>query len=306
MQQLSYLFINVLLPIFLQVGAGFWLQKRFSPDISSFSKVQFYAFIPAIAFTSLYSTQLGGAMLLAIVLCNLCIFAVLYGVAWVAVRAGRLDMSKRNAFYNSVCIYNSGNYCIPLIQLLYNTPFSYSVQIVIVLIQSAMTNTFGIYNTGAKGQKIGQLLKVVLLMPTTLAMLAAVGLRVTGLPVWKPVMVSLQVMTQGLVPLALITLGAQLAMAKISKFSFDVYCSSLLRLLIGPLVAWGLVTLWGIHGVAAQVIIICSAAPSAVNTVLLALEFKGDPEFASQTVLVSTLLSALTVPLVISFALLFA
>ena len=52
--------------------------------------------------------------------------------------------------------------------------------------------------------------------------------------------------------------------------------------------------------VAAQVVVICSAAPTAVNTVLLALEFGGDADFASQTVLNSTLFSALTMPLVIA------
>ena len=58
--------------------------------------------------------------------------------------------------------------------------------------------------------------------------------------------------------------------------------------------------MWGISGVVAQVMVICAAAPSAVNTVLLAIEYRSDPEFASQTVFLSTLLSALTMPVVIA------
>ncbi len=55
-------------------------------------------------------------------------------------------------------------------------------------------------------------------------------------------------------------------------------------------------------GIAAQVILICSGAPTAINTVLLAIEFKNEPEYASQTVFFSTAFSALTVPIVIYFA----
>lgn len=303
MQQASYLLINVLLPIFLQVGAGFLLQKRFPTEIGSLSKVQFYVFIPAIAFTSLYTTQLGGSLLVGIVLSCVGVALTLFILSWLTVRAVRLNMDKRHALYNAVTIYNSGNYCIPLIQLLYNTPFSYSVQIVIVLVQSVLTNTFGVYNTDAKGLNMAKLFRVVLCMPTTLAMLAAVACRLLDISVWKPVMVSLNVMATGLVPLALVTLGAQLATSKLGRFPLDVWVASFLRLAGGPLVAWGLVSLLDIHGVAAQVIIICSGAPSAVNTVVLALEFDGDPDFASKTVLLSTLLSAISVPLVISFAL---
>ena len=146
-------------------------------------------------------------------------------------------------------------------------------------------------------------LKSILFMPMTLAMLAAVGMRALALPAWKPVMLSFQVLAQGFVPLALLTLGVQLANTRIKLAALDVGLSSALRLLLAPVLAWGLVRLWGIGGVAAQVFIICSAAPSAVNTVLLAIEFGGDPEFASQSVLTSTLLSALTVPVVIGFCL---
>ncbi len=306
MQQASYLFLNVLMPIFLQVGAGFLLQKRFPTEIGSLSKVQFYVFIPAIAFTSLYTTKLGGGLLLAIVASCFLVAVALFGISWLTVRSARLDMNKRHALYNSVTIYNSGNYCIPLIQLLYNTPFSYSVQIVIVLVQSVLTNTFGVYNTDAKGLNLVKLLRVVLYMPTTLAMFAAVACRLLDLSVWKPLMVSLDVLASGLVPLALVTLGAQLATSRIGQFPLDVWVSSFLRLLGGPLVAWGIVNLLDIQGVAAQVIIICSGAPSAVNTVVLALEFNGDPDFASKTVLHSTLLSALSMPLVIGMALRFA
>lgn len=303
MQQMSFLFFNVLLPIFIQIGAGFGLQKHFKLDTATLSKIQFYILVPAITFISLYSTEIEGSLLTGILLCNLGLFLLLLLIALFMARAGQVDIKKRRAFYNSVCLYNSGNYCIPLIQLLYSTPFANSVQIIIMMIQSVMTNTFGVLNAASQNRKIGAALKSILLMPMTLAMILAVGMRALALPVWTPVELALQVLAQGMVPLALVTLGAQLANTRIHLAVLDVYLSSVLRLLVGPALAWCLVRLYGVQGVAAQVIIICAAAPSAVNTVLLAIEFGGDPEFASQSVLTSTLLSALTVPMVIGICL---
>lgn len=42
MQQLGFLLFSVLLPIFLQIGAGYALQKRFPLNTATLSKVQFY------------------------------------------------------------------------------------------------------------------------------------------------------------------------------------------------------------------------------------------------------------------------
>jgi len=303
MHQFNFLLFNVLTPIFLQVGAGVLIQKRFPLDIGSLGKVQFYVFIPALVFGSIYRTPLGSTQLLGILACNLVVFGALLASGSLIARLLHLQAAQKQGFYNAVCLYNSGNYCIPLIQLLYNTPFSYSIQIVVLLLQSTLTNTFGVLNAGPGGTRIGEMLLSLLRMPATLAMLIALVFRAGGWVVWSPVEESLKALSQGLVPLALVTLGAQLASAKVPRPSSLVWLSSAMRLLGGPLLAWCMVSLLGIHGVAGQVIVICAGAPSAVNTVLLAIEFKGNPEFASQTVMLSTILSAITMPLVISFAL---
>ena len=103
-------------------------------------------------------------------------------------------------------------------------------------------------------------------------------------------------------PVAIFTLGAQLADTRIQLKSIAVYVPVLLRLVISPMVGFLLITLLGIDGLMAQVLLIGSASPSAVNSLLLAIEFDADPEFASQTVFLTTLLSAITVSVVIMIA----
>jgi predicted permease len=303
MHQFSFLLFNVLTPIFLQVAAGFLIQKRFTLDIGSLGKVQFYVLIPALVFGSIYRTPLEGGQVMNILLCNLGVFVALVICARIVSRLLKLDPLRRMGLDNASGLYNSGNYCIPLIQLLYSTPFSYSIQIIVLLLQSALTNTFGVINTPLQKKSIGNMLLSLLRMPTTWAMIAAVAFRIGDWTLWKPMETSLDSLALGLVPLALMTLGAQLANSCLKRPSMPVCVATLLRLLGGPLAAWAMVSALGIHGVAGQVIVICAGAPAAVNTVVLAIEFKGDAEFASQTVMLSTLLSAISMPLVISAAL---
>lgn len=68
------------------------------------------------------------------------------------------------------------------------------------------------------------------------------------------------------------------------------------------LMAMAGIALWGLSGVAAQIMLIANAVPTAVNTALIAVECKNCPEFAAQTVMVSTLLSVLTLTFFIFLA----
>lgn len=68
----------------------------------------------------------------------------------------------------------------------------------------------------------------------------------------------------------------------------------IIRLIGGPCVAALLVPLFGFSGDVAAVLILGAAAPTAVNTALIAYEFKADARFATASVFYTTLFSALT------------
>lgn len=300
MQAVSFLFFNIILPIFIPIIAGYLLQRKFPLNVSTLTKVQFYIFIPALLFTTIYKTELNSSLLYSLIIANVVIFIALWIVSLWCAKFLKLDAVRRSAFLNSVCFYNSGNYCIPLVQLLYHTPFAFSVQIVVMLVQQLLTNTVGVMNASSADRSWKSAVLENFRMPMTYAVVLAVICRWLSIDVPAPLWTSLDLMAQGLVPTALITLGAQLASTRLYLKSFKVIASNAMRLLGSPvlaaLICWGL----GLSGVTAQVVVICAASPSAVNSVLLAIEYKSDPEFASQTVFLSTLLSALTMPIVIA------
>ena len=63
--------------------------------------------------------------------------------------------------------------------------------------------------------------------------------------------------------LALVTLGAQLANTRLRLMALDIYLASLVRLVAAPLLALLLVKLFGITGVAAQVVVPAAMRSSA-------------------------------------------
>ena len=58
--------------------------------------------------------------------------------------------------------------------------------------------------------------------------------------------------------------------------------------------------LFGFEGKIAAILILGTAAPAAINTALLAYEFKANSQFAAATVFYTTLLSVLVVTLLLS------
>ncbi|ERJ11688.1 AEC family transporter [Haloplasma contractile] len=315
MEYFLFIFSSVILPIFIQVLAGYIVQKKFRLDTGTMAKIQFYVFIPALLFTKMYSNQVDPAIFLKIISVVLMVFLSLYIILIILIKVYKIPKKTGTTLANSVCLFNSGNFCIPLIELLYvGNVIATSVQIIILLTQSMLTNTFGIFNASFGKKDAKKAMLDIFKIPMIYAVLLGLIFRMISipdraLPLWNPIWDALTILSSGLIPLALFTLGAQLANTKLSIRIPKVYLSIFLRLLIAPILAYGFVHLVGLansanemNRIAAQVIVICSAAPSAVNSVLLAIEYDNEPELASQIVFMSTLLSAVTVTGVIIFA----
>ncbi len=117
-------------------------------------------------------------------------------------------------------------------------------------------------------------------------------------PLW-PAFIYLK---NGLIPVALLTLGVQISRTKLDIHRLDIYIASFMRLILGPCIGYVLIHLLGITGTMAQVLFISTALPSAVTTALVAVEFDNEPDFASQMVLTTTLLSSITMTMVIALA----
>lgn len=105
-------------------------------------------------------------------------------------------------------------------------------------------------------------------------------------------------------PLAMILIGIKLAGIKPKEFfgDFRVYVTCFIKLLLCPLLAFGLISLMSlfidVSGVRLNLIAM-SAMPTATNTVMFSELYYGDVKSATKIVLMSTIVSIITIPFVL-------
>lgn len=306
MDVILQIFINNILPIFLLIIIGIVFGRRFDVDLATLSKLNFYVFVPCFTFVNLYTAALDLSAGLAFVAAAVMLVINLV-VSGGTARLLGLEKSETKAFQNSVAFYNSGNIGIPLITLVFSTgrflvdgqtpwlSIAMATQIMVLLVQNATTNTLGFYYAWSAKVSWKVAMAKVIQMPTIYGVILALIFR--GLPFrieGTPVFVTLRYISNGLVPIALVTLGVQLSRSTLRIKLKEAYVAVLLRLVGGPLLAFALIKLFGLEGVTAQALMISSGVPTAVNTALIAAEADNHPDYAAQVVLMSTILCSVT------------
>lgn len=301
--QLALIFRDNLLPIFLLIGVGWWLERRFSLDMRTLSKINIYVFVPALALDKLTHAELPAAELAQVAGFVLGLQTLLYLAArgWSRLRGYSPELAA--AFCCSAMFYNSGNYGLPLIALLFGLDsVAVGMQTIVLAVQNGTTWSVGAMVVAGPRQGVRQALLDYFRMPFPYALGLGLVLGQTGWRLPEPVDVTVGMAADALVPVALVTLGAQLGRVRLDRRLRSLAAAVVMRLAGGPLAALGLLWLLGWQGLLAQVLLISSAVPTAVNTTLLAIEFDNEPEFAAQAVMASTLLSGASVALVILLA----
>src|SRR5699024_10441586 len=109
--------------------------------------------------------------------------------------------------------------------------------------------------------------------------------------IWTPA----EYIADAMIAMALVLLGGQVAQVTFASGMVSVYVSILIRLVVGPIIALGIIFVLNVDDIIAQALFIASAMPTAVNSSVIAQEYDNHPQFAAQIVLFSTLFSGVTV-----------
>lgn len=303
MTELFTILIDILLPIFIIMGIGFFMHKKFDLNLQTLAKLNIYFLVPGFIFVKLYSTEFSPKVFSLVVLFFILYILILFILSKAIIKLQGYDQAKGTTFTNSVIFFNSGNYGVPVNDLVFKgDPFAMSIQVIILTMQNILTFSYGIF--ALQSVKIGKLRALFgyLKMPVLYAMLAGVILNLTNVSLPDFVWVPANYIADAMIAIALILLGAQVAQIRITSALKPVYFSVMLRLLIGPAIALAIIFIFGIDGMAAQALLIASAMPTSVNSSVIAQEYDNYPQLAAQIVLFSTLFSAVSVTGVIYLA----
>ncbi|MDF1737666.1 MAG: AEC family transporter [Verrucomicrobiales bacterium] len=301
MLALFQIFFDVCLPILVLAGLGWGLDRIFDLDLKTLVKLNIYLLVPSFILVRLSTSNLEGAIGFRIVAFTICIIIAMGLISWIVCAIRKTPASERYAMQLSTMIYNSGNWGIPLMTLAF-TELGSVVQVFVLATMNLTSFSLGIFLANAGSTERKGFFKPILKQPSPYAIILALTLRYFDNPledivfIWTP----LFYLSNALVAFALITLGVQLSKTKPPSPRGNLSIALIIRLLGGPAIAAGLCLAFGFSGETAAILIVGAASPTAVNTALLAHEFKADSRFAAASVLYSTLLAAIVVTLLLA------
>lgn len=315
-----HIFFTSIIPVLLLIMVGVILDKKFTMDLRTLSKLNFYLFLPAFIVKSFYTANLSKESI-EIIICALFIVFANSGLAGLVSKFLHYDQRKTEIVRNATMFNNGGNLGLALATFVFTnmpyivdgkTPYLAEGVIAVIatfIVQTIMCNTLGFYQAGIGVMTPRDSLKLVFHMPIVYAVPISILAHYlipydfTQSIIWGP----LEIFARCFVGTAMLTLGVQLNRTPWNFLKKDVLITTALRLIGGPIVALICIMLFmkfygPINPIGAQAILITYSVPSAVNTALMAVELKNHPEFATQIVLSTTVLSAITMPIAIILA----
>lgn len=159
--------------------------------------------------------------------------------------------------------------------------------------------SYGIILLGGTGG--GKLQFKKMINPGTVSAVAAVLLYLGSISIPTLLLEPITAMGNTTTPLAMMVIGASLANGKVRDLFTEksMILFTILRLLGLPLLAWVVCQILGVQDrLLAGALILISGMPVASNTVMLCTELNRDGDYIAKGLLISTLASVVTIPLI--------
>lgn len=197
---------------------------------------------------------------------------------------------------------NAGFIGLPMLKALYGQDGVFLGSFYVVAF-NIFVWTFGYAMYGdVKGNGgVKSLLKKALLNPAVIAVYLGFVIFVFRIPVPDVVKSAVNYIGDMTMPLSMLIIGALISTTKFTNLVNDVkvYYASAVRLILMPFLAYGILYVIGVPGIIMSVIVTALAMPIAATTTIFANLFDKDAVFASKAVMLSTILSIITAPLIV-------
>ena len=287
---------EVLFPVFFIVGIGYYLGKK-NPNFDTTFITNYSGnfgapalFIFAITSSGVTYSVFSEYFIYAII--ALSSFALI-GVIFLFFM--KKDISRELPPY---FLPNTGNMGIPICLFAYGT-LGMGVAAAISSLVILLHFTINIFLASKKFD-----IKIILKSPPTYAVIVAVYFLYFDLEMPKVVLNTVMLLGYAMIVLILMSLGVSLTQLKVFSLK-DSVISSIGRVIIGPIIGFMIIKLFDLYGFAAGVLLIQSAMPSAILTYLVAEMYspKEVVDSISSMIVVSTLMSLITVPIIVYISL---
>ncbi|WP_323783934.1 AEC family transporter [Thalassovita sp.] len=288
---LAFTVIEITAPVFMLAAIGFaWVKAGFDYPVRFVTQLAMTLSVPCLIFTALMKTEIDPQALTTLSLASVAVYAVVSLAAFALVRIGRLDL---RTYMAPIIFSNTGNVGLPLALFAFGEAgLGYAV--VVFAIMAIWSFTFGVWLVAGGGSLI-KVVKEPLVGATILG----------GIFLWQgwhtPVFVTnaLDLVGQMAIPMMLITLGVAVARMHPGHIRQATWIS-MVKLAMCFAISWAVGRWFQLDDIAFAVLVIQVSTPVAVTSYLLAEKYGADAESVAGLVVVSTLMSVIAIPLMLS------
>lgn len=285
--------VSAVVPVMLIILVGYIAGRTLSIQIQTLSQLTLYILYPAIILDSFYQTDISFENAKSLLISYVITYCLIYVSVELASKIASFPSSTKTAFMASVLFANNGNMGLPIITFaLGNT----GLKIAILYMICSSILMFCVGPILLQGKAIIYGVRRALELPLVWSIIIGIALRISSLKILPQLYSGVQKLGEAAIPIALLLLGIQLAKTR-WQFGTRELISVAMRLLLAPLIAYIVGTNLHLDSLNLQVLVIQSGMPTAVSSVVLINEFDGDTNFVARTIIMSTLISFITIPL---------
>ena len=270
-------------------------------DARPLNAVIVYVGLPAFIFRAVHGAELGPDLWRVIAIAWLT-FALVAGLVWVVTKARGSSPRRKGAVMLAAAFGNTGYIGYPVTLALLGAsavPLAVFSDVFGTVFALVLVGLPIAARLGSRGRTRVNLLKELVTFPAVVALVVALLLRAVVLP--DAVSSGLDMLASIVAPLIMLSVGLALKPRSLTRNAVDIALVVLLRLVLSPVIAF----IAGdalVAGDALRVVALQAGMPTMMLSLVVGERFGLDTDFIASAIFVTTVLSAVTIPLVQSIA----
>jgi predicted permease len=293
-------------PVFALIAIGYGLRKSdFLPDAAwrPIEKLSIHLLYPGFLIPAIWNADISGGGAGAAGAAAVSSVLVIAAATFLARPLMRLDGPAYTSVFQGVIRWNSFVF-LPVIQSVYG-PDGLALAAVVIAAMIPVTNILCVIvlvRWGADQREMSplSLARAILSNPILIACLVGLAMNLLHVPRLPGISDTLELLGGAALPLGLIVAGAGLSFAEVARRRVTISAVSFVKLVITPVLMWGLCRLYGGDETAQGIAVLCGAAPGAAASYILARQMGGDAPLMAGIVALTTVGSAAGIPLVLA------
>lgn len=291
-----------ILSIILMIGIGYVLKRidfLSEKDINPLNKIVMNILLPCMIFSALYSSDLSLIPKLGILPFVILISSFVTGlVSFVILKKLGYDDKKLWSVLVTVMIANTAFMGYPVnLGIFGHEGFLRAIfcdiatMCIFLILSFVLVIKFG--------GTVKKAIRRIALFPPLWAIVFGLGLNILNVSIGPVLDNTVRYLGNGAIPLIMISLGLSIDLSGLSRSKSMVAFTSVMKLVFFPAVAFVAVLFLGLSDLQYTVAVVEAAMPSGMLSLVLAITYNLDYELTSDCILINTVISLITLPVII-------